>query len=44
MLKDIDPNTPAKYLSHVGSLELNTVRPGFQEAYGVINRLQKVHD
>ena len=35
VLKNIDPITPVKYLSNVGAVELNHVRPAFAAAYNV---------
>ena len=35
VLKNVDPTNPVKYLSNVGSVELNSVRPAFQAAYNV---------
>ena len=38
-LKDIEAETPVKFVSSAGSVELNTLRMGFQAGYGVINRI-----
>ena len=38
-MKEIDPETPVHYLSHVGSHELNLLRPVLQEAYGAVNQM-----
>lgn len=40
LLKRIDPATPVHYLGSVGSLELNTLRAGFQAAYGAVTIMQ----
>ena len=44
MMRGVDPDTPVKYLSHVGSQELSVLRPVFQEAYGVLNQMQVIKD
>ena len=35
LLKNVDPMTPVKFLSNVGSIELNSIRPAFTAAYTV---------
>ena len=39
LLKNVDPQTPVKYLSNVGSVELNSVRPAFIGAYSVAGQM-----
>ena len=43
-LKDIEAETPVKFVSSAGSVELNTLRMGFQAGYGVINRIESVRE
>ena len=42
MMKDVDAETPVKYLSSVGSAEMNYFRPSFTSAYSVINKMSNV--
>ena len=42
MLKNVNPQTPLKYLSHVGAAELNSVRPAFSAAYTVAGKMQNI--
>ena len=44
MLKRVDPETPVKYLSTAGSIELNTIRPAFTAAYTVAGQMQTILD
>ena len=44
MLKDIEPETPLKFMSHVGAQELNLMRPALQNYYGTVNRMQVLKD
>ncbi len=42
VLKNIDPKAPVKFLSNVGSVELNSVRPAFQAAHNVAGQMQNI--
>ena len=42
LLKNVNPQTPIKYLSHVGAAELNSVRPAFSAAYTVAGKMQNI--
>ena len=44
MLKDIDPETPLKFMSNVGAQELNLMRPTLQNYYATVNRMQVLKD
>ena len=41
-MKSIEPETPAKYLSKAGAYEINSIRPCIPNAYGVVERFDKV--
>ena len=40
LLKQIEPETPVKFLSKAGATELNIVRPAFNAAYAVVNKME----
>ena len=42
IMKEIDPDTPVKFLSSAGSAEINYVRPSFTSAYSIVNKMQNV--
>ena len=42
LLKDVNPQTPVKFLSNVGAVELNSVRPAFAAAYTVAGQMQNI--
>ena len=42
ILKNIEPNTPIKFLSSCGSTELNSLRPAFTATYTVVNKMQNI--
>ena len=44
ILKAIDPETPVKYLSNAGSVEINLLRPSMQATYGIVDKMQRVKD
>jgi hypothetical protein len=39
-LKAMTPETPVKFLSSVGCVELNACRPGFISGYNVADKMQ----
>jgi hypothetical protein len=41
-LKKIDPETPVKYLSSAGAVEVNAVRESFGAAYGIAGKMQNI--
>ena len=44
MLKDIDPETPVKNLGMTGSFELNSLRPSFQTAHAIVNKMSIIKE
>ena len=42
MLKNIEPGTPVKFLSHAAAVEVNTVRPAFVGGYSIANSMQNI--
>ena len=44
MLKTIDPETPVKNLSMAGCFELNSLRPCFQNAHAIVNKMSMVKE
>ena len=41
-LKRVDPETPVKFLSNAGAVELNSIRPAFTAAYTVAGQMQNI--
>ena len=44
LLKNIEPETPVKYVSKAAANELNAVRPAFQSAYAIVNKMEQVKE
>ena len=44
ILKTVEPETPVKFVSMAGATEINSVRPAFQTAYAVINKMQVIKE
>ena len=42
ILKEIDPQTPVKFLSTCGSAEINALRPAFSASYTIVNQMQNI--
>ena len=42
MLKNVEPQTPVKFLSNVGAVELNSIRPAFTAAFTVAGHMQNI--
>ncbi len=43
-LKNVEPETPIQFLSHVSAAELNAVRPAFIALYSVVNKMQQIRE
>ena len=43
-MREIDPDTPIKFLSSVGAQEISQLRPVLQEAYGTVNKMQTIKE
>ena len=42
ILKNVEPAAPLKFLTNIGSIELNYVRPAFSAAYTVAGKMQDI--
>ena len=43
-LRNMDPDTPVKYLSFAGAHELNYMRPVFQAAFAAVHQMQTIKE
>ncbi len=42
IMKAIEPDTPVKFISNAGAVEINAIRPAFVNYYATVGKMQNV--